>query len=179
MTSGRHRGWSGQLLAMPEESSMRIEVSHGAAMLSITVPVFVGTTGKGEPGSANFPFDGAPLQNFLFGPEKEDIGTLVFDDADRTRRNVLSPIFFQYWWNDGKLVVREGFNSGLYKKSLNHSPTSGFSYTYSEDSESGRMYYTGNAENYICTKIRVELLDLLRFIEGKIDEEELKARAIK
>jgi len=153
-----------------------IRVKDQSATITFDTPVYIGTTGDSR---GMFPDVGWNLPIAAFAPVKYDFGTLVFDHADPARRNPLSPTLFQYWWDDGKLVVHEDFNSGRYKKPLSRSPGSGFSYTAKGTGwEQDRVYYTGNGSNYICLKTRVHLLDLLRFIEGKIGDIELEARAI-
>ena len=147
-----------------------IKVKPHSAAIIFDIPAFVGTTGDTK---GMFPEVGDHQPMFAFAPIKDDFGTLVFDHVDPARRNVLSPTFFQYWWEGEKLVVREDFNSGRYKKALNRSAISGFSYTET-DGKLPRMYYTGRSDESVYIKTRVHLLNLLRFIEGKITDLQLR-----
>ncbi len=152
-----------------------IRAKRNSAVITFDLPAFIGTTGDDSAGM--FPDEGYHHPIFPFAPKIGEIGTLMFDHADPARRNPLSPKLFQYWWQDDELVVREGFNGARYKKSLRVSPGSGFSY-FAADPQHRRVYYTGNGDEFKCVKVRVHLLDLLRFIEGKIGDIGLEARAI-
>src|ERR1700688_5019852 len=100
MTGGRCRGQMGQLLAMPEEVLMRIQVSNGTARINCEVPIFVGAT------STLRYIGGINLSDFAFSPFQGESGVLVFDRE--SQRNPLSPTYFRYWWDNEKLEVREG-----------------------------------------------------------------------
>ncbi len=156
-----------------------IRAKEVTASITFDIPVFIGTTGDPK---GLFPEKDSHELTHVFLPIKGDFGTLVFDHAEPTRRNPLSPYLFQYWWENNKLVVREDFNSCRCKHSLGRSPGSGFSCAvFGDHPEQSRVYYTGNnADNFTGAncKTRVKVLDLLLFIEGKIGDLDLDARAI-
>lgn len=154
---------------------MKVDVFEGTATLSMEVPIFVGTTGKGEPGATNFPILGAPLKNFMFYPEKDDSGTLVFDLADEKRRTATSPIYFQYWWFRDKLTVREGLCRACFFNSFLISNAWGLMFR----PEPGNIYHHLKVSDPESGAKLVPVLDLLRFLEGKIDEDQLKELIIK
>lgn len=154
---------------------MNITVFEGVATLRVEMPVFIGTTGSGTPGATNFPIFGVPLNNFIFSPEKGDTGTLVFDCAEEAERKPTSPTLFQFWWDKEKLIVREGLSFERLKWGYSRSPISGFSCTVSAIKQ--RIYFTGDGSGYAhyeAKSRKVGLLDLIRFLENKIDENQLK-----
>ncbi len=155
---------------------MRIKVKDGLAEIRMDMPVFFGTTGKNIGGfPQRFHPVGTSLNGFKFRPEEGDWGTLVFDRADKMQRTPLSPIFFQYWWEKNKLVVREGLDAKRLQLSYECSETEGFRHMFSTQS----MCFTGDGSTYLAGISKVAILDFVRLLEGKIDRDELEKRALK
>ena len=150
-----------------------IKVREITFAITFDIPVFIGATGNPK---GTFPGIGSHQLIQVCAPLKDDSGTLVFDHADPAKRTPLSPTFFRYRWEVGKLVVLPGIGQARYDQ-LSVDSVSGYSYAQSGDPT--RIYFTGDGiQLYTSNKIRVKVLDLMAFLEGKIGQIELEARAI-
>jgi hypothetical protein len=147
---------------------MKIQVLNGVAHINIEAPIFIGAT------STIYYRGGVDLSGFAFKPLQGESGILVFDHENPTQRNPLSPTYFRYWWNNEKLEMRAGLHSHMFlHKEYELHPAAGLV-----------CRLRGPTRNY-CSWVglnqkykRVPILDLLKFLEGKITREELKALVI-
>jgi len=157
----------------------RIELYAGVALFrAADIPVFIGTTAKESPYSP-FPWSekvGSSIAGFEFRPAEDDSGTLVFDHSDPKQRTSTSQIFYQFWWEKDKLIVREGLTRVATHFTL--SDDDGLSH-YDDTREKYRVYCTHKGKRFGANDRIVNVIDLLRFIERKIDLAELDRRVIK
>lgn len=151
---------------------MPIKIKDGHVWMTAEIPVFIGTTGAGS-----FPQPGEPMQNFHFIPYKGTSGTLVFDKANERWRTPSSMIFCQYWHEDGKLLVKSGLRTESLKPH-NCGPETGINFIVDSPYD---WYYTGypprNLRAYRLCKVNI--LDMLKYLENKVSLEQLENRIVK
>lgn len=118
--------------------------------------VFLGCTGEGS-----FPPVGAGYSRMAFFPKEGVPGIVVFKGISDT----LS--FYQYEWKNGKVVVEQNIKHTLHP--------------FSQSEQFGFMVYVGKTL-YVTTEPKpgvdfnghtVDLLVLLKYLEGKVDAKEL------
>lgn len=152
---------------------MRILVVHGRARLQLDAPVFLGTTAK-TGGSGYFDAVDSSIDRFEFIPERGDSGTLVFDNRDPSQRKSLSATFVQFRWDDDKLVVTEKLDIPRLKYQPRADAVFGLHYTFPD----GIRYYSGKPSSAPEAFKRVDIVALIKFLEGKIDRAELDRHVI-
>ena len=152
---------------------VNIKVEKGVATITPDEYVFVGTTSI----TGLEYFSPNPirmlLQGFRFRVPEGDSGTLVFDIENEARRTAISPIFFRYWWEDEKLVLKEGLGELMH--TIHISTPSGY---LVEDPQGfqggGALYVTGKEKIGNRPTYQVRTFDLLRYAERKITTAALK-----
>jgi len=164
---------------------IKVEVRPGEALFSLESPVFIGTTAtKRAPehrGLFHFPPVGAMVSEGCgIVPIDGDWGTLVFDHQDPEQRAPLSATFYQFWWEGHplkKLVVKEGLEDRrMFAHRFNLSPNFGLHFPSWEGPKQLLSYMTGEPSDPKHRKVGI--IDMLLYLEGKIDLVELDERAI-
>ena len=154
---------------------MRIKVEDGLAEIRMDMPVFIGTTGKNAGGfPQRFHPIGTTLHGFKFRPEKDDYGTLVFDHAEESQRRATSPTYFHYFWHSDKLIVQEGLDRRRLYHDFHIGDTAGLMYM----AERVKHVYHSYQTFLMVPSRQVGIIDLLQFLEGKMNLAQLDARVL-
>lgn len=149
---------------------MTIKVKDRTAAIYFELPVFIGTTGDSSEGI--FPDVGWHEPIAAFAPVKGENGTLVFDRPTYAR-SPISATLYHYWWKDNKLVVKEGFDASRFLDRVRLDSTLGLTW-----GESGiGTYHTSPSPSSSRGKL-VGIIDLLRFLEGKISLQALNDKVV-
>ncbi len=160
---------------------MKIKVDeNGSTVITADIPVFVGATAGDD--SGDFPLPGVRVYDFWCQPKPGTAGYLVFDHEDVERRTPTSPTFLYYEWQPGGKLV---YHRGLRRDRPTHNddwvshPQMGIVYRGPKTQKHGlgMLYCSWTVDNPSSAR-KVGILDMLRFIEGRIKLEELDKLAI-
>ncbi|MDZ7726118.1 MAG: hypothetical protein U5L75_00875 [Candidatus Campbellbacteria bacterium] len=140
------------------------KVHNGEAILNCLGPrIYYGSTSK----AGVFPPVGQTYRQFCFAPDSGTSGILAFRELHREPSDTE---FVQFWWNDDKLWVERGiprhvrnFSQGGFEESF------GLMITH----RSGHYVTNEPPEGLPEDTLLVDLLTLLKYIEGSIEFEEL------
>ena len=159
--------------------AIMVRAIGGGITITADVPVFIGSTSS----AGFFPSPGDRMYKFFCNPDENTAGYLVFDHEDVERRTPTSPtfIYFERKGPEDKAVCREGLrlDRSVHGKTCGINSQMGL--VYSDPTRPndgwGTHYYTSGQAGPSAR--RVGILDLLRFIEGRITLEELDSLVIK
>lgn len=150
----------------------------GLVTVKFPPPEFLGTT-LGT-GSNFYSAPGTAHDIFNFRSKGLNWGTVIFDRSQKERRGVSTPEYLQVSWEKGKVVVREGLEKwdSFYKKGFMIDSKWGRYFT-PDPRKPTVVYHDGFYRGPATELWLVDIVDLFRFVENKIDEEELKRRIIR